>query len=87
MPAEVYGLLVSHLERVPPGDYLQHYLTAQGQAMLYNGFIKKKEDPPRDPYDFAPWLKTPEVRARLKRQQAEVSAQGLQSEALELTRG
>lgn len=75
MPAWEYFGWEQHFRRWPPGDTLAQQLLATLCSLVANAAFQLKQ--PARPYDFAPWLKTPEDeaaerRARLARRAQQV---------------
>ena len=58
MPAAQYAAWEQHFRRWPPGDPLLQRLVAILCALVVNAVSSGPR--PAQPYDFAPWLRTPE---------------------------
>ncbi len=76
MPAAQYAAWEQHLQRWPPGDPLTQKLLANLCSLVANAAFTSKT--PFEPYDFAPWLRTPEdverERRAARRQRAQLVA-------------
>jgi len=57
--------MVNHLENFPAGDYHAQMLLAMICAMMHSYLGSSAHTKKFTPFDFAPWLRTPEEREAL----------------------